>query len=173
MDFDVIKSTVISCFNKASYFNVVSWLLTWCWYIITNKTNLIMTTEMSVVFVYYAHKDVICVTILEDQHNTNSHFITPFITVRPVEVILNRPRERGAPSTSRANVYNKNYIKIIVNTLSELYCSGSLSGYSRNLFTLPGFPRDYLNSRDGLLPRLSELPSRAFPETLQTPELMT
>ena len=58
MDFDFNKSTVISFFNKA---NVVSWLLT-CWYI-TNKTNLIITTEMSVVFVYYAHKDVICIHV--------------------------------------------------------------------------------------------------------------
>ena len=46
--------------NKA---NVVSWLFT-CWYIITNKSNLIITTEMSVVFVYYAHKMVIVYTFL-------------------------------------------------------------------------------------------------------------
>ena len=46
--------------NKA---NVVSWLLTCtCWYIITNKSNLIIITEMSVVFVYYAHKVVIVYT---------------------------------------------------------------------------------------------------------------
>ena len=58
MDFYFNISTVISYFNKA---NVVSWLLT-CWYIITNKSNLIITTEMSVVFVYYAHKMVIVYT---------------------------------------------------------------------------------------------------------------
>ena len=34
------------------------------------------------------------VTILEDQHNTILHFITPFIIMFPVEVILNRPKER-------------------------------------------------------------------------------
>ena len=33
-----------------------------CWYMITNKSNLIITTEMSVVFVYYAHKVVIVYT---------------------------------------------------------------------------------------------------------------
>ena len=32
------------------------------WYIITNKSNLIIITEMSVVFVYYAHKVVIVYT---------------------------------------------------------------------------------------------------------------
>ena len=37
-----------------------------CWYIITNKINLIITTEMSVVFVYYAHKMVIVYTLLCD-----------------------------------------------------------------------------------------------------------
>ena len=62
MDFDFNISTVISYFNKA---NVVSWLFT-CWYIITNKSNLIITTEMSVDFVYYAHKMVIVYTFLRD-----------------------------------------------------------------------------------------------------------
>ena len=70
------------------------------------------------------------------------------------------------PLLRRANVYNQNYIKIRVNNLSESYSSGSLSG----LFTLPGFPRDYTISRAGLFPRLSELPSRAFPDTLRIPE---
>ena len=43
-----------------------------------------------------------------------------------------------------------------------IYQSGPLSGYSRNIFT-----------NAGLFPRLSELPSRAFPESIRTPELMT
>ena len=45
------------------------------------------------------------VTILEDQHNTILHFITPFNIMFPVEVFLNRPRDE-CPLLRTSNVYN-------------------------------------------------------------------
>ena len=122
-------------------------------------------------------------TILEDQHNTILHFITPFITMFPVEVFLNRPREREVLLLRRANVYN-DYIKIILTPAGIITLPGTCRAIPETYLHCrafpvtirtpePGFSRDSPNSRAGLFPRISELPSRAFPVTLRTPELMT
>ena len=106
------------------------------------------------------------VTIWEDQHNTILHFITPFIIMFPVEVFLNRRRDECP--------FYVGLTYIIQYELHENIVNHNLVGtnhHSRNIYIFAGLSRDYPNSRAGLFPRLSELPSRAFPETLRTPEL--
>ena len=52
-----------------------------CLYIISNKSNLIITTEMSVVFVYYAHTYVTCVHVHNPLISCDSVYLLWFVRI--------------------------------------------------------------------------------------------